>query len=115
MSTHARQEIDTVEADRMYEAIMDILTNRERLLSLDSLAARKLIDAVKWTAMRRLPDEEWKALRQMAVAQLEDLYAGTGQGISSSDVNHVAVGILADRFWNLADPLIFSRQIPYIP
>ncbi len=115
MSTHARHEIDAVEADRMYDAVMAILTNRERLLSLDSQASQKLIDAVKWTAMRRLPDEEWKALRQMAVARLESMYAGTGQGISSSDVNHVAVGILADRFWNLADPLIFSQQIPYIP
>lgn len=108
MSTIARQTIEPTEADRMYDAIMAVLTDRTRLLSLDSQAAQKLIDAVKWTAMRRLPDQDWLALRELALSDLEDRMGGSEYGISSSDINHVAVGILASRFWNHADPLALA-------
>jgi hypothetical protein len=57
-------------------------------------AARELIYAGAFEAT-------WEELREQALMELEELHAGSGHGISGSDVNHTVVGSVGH--WNLVD------------
>jgi hypothetical protein len=70
------------------EELWDALSNWRAngvWVHLGFYAARELINAGAF-------EYTWEQLRADALRDLEDRYAGTGCGISSSDVNHTVVG-----------------------
>lgn len=46
-------------------------------------------------------ERTWDELRAEALAELEERYAGSGEGIGSSDVNHTVVGNVTQ--WQVID------------
>jgi len=82
----------------VYATDRDAAIAQAKMLAGDSVHLRVLSAEPETfeTTMARvkaLPAERQESLREEALAELHERLAGTGEGIGSSDVNHVVVSI----------------------
>lgn len=55
---------------------------------------KRLTREEAWRLLPALPEYLWHILRMQASARLQEVYAGTGEGIGTSDINHEIVNII---------------------